>query len=338
MLAFRDKTPYSSLLVPGLDVDGHNYAVVVTKGTFSIDVPRQTLKLHEEQTPPCTTDEYYGDPDLSSVKYEADTALLKKTTDVIINSTAYAPRGRKVDQLLAGIRLDNLQASVAVTGNRYWEKHGAHWRMSTPEAFTSIPIQFENAFGGKGSKALGNENDYYRFNSVGKGFVPAKGGRPYDGMPLPNIENPKQLIQYWTDQPRPAGFGFIARQWEPRLSLAGTYDEQWQRTRMPLLPLNFDPLYFNAAHPDLRLQHFLKGGERVALTHLHPQGDCQFDLPKGNLLVKIYERGVKKLSAAHMDTVLIEPDDDKIQITWRSTFKCMKHIQYIDQIDVEWVN
>src|SRR5207302_3596070 len=53
------------------------------------------------------------------------------------------------------------------------------------------------------------------------------------GQRVPNVEYPKSLISW--KQPRPAGFGPIARDWVPRVEFAGTYDEKWEQERLPLL-------------------------------------------------------------------------------------------------------
>jgi hypothetical protein len=69
----------------------------------------------------------------------------------------------------------------------------------------------------------------------------------------------------------PAGFGPIGRTWQPRLALAGTYDERWQNERAPELPEDFDYRFFNAAPPDQQLEGFLHGDESLWVENLHPE-------------------------------------------------------------------
>ena len=63
----------------------------------------------------------------------------------------------------------------------------------------------------------------------------------------------------------PAGFGPIARHWEPRVRWAGTYDKRWQRTRKPLLPDDFDDRFHQCAPEDQQVDGGLIGGELVEL-------------------------------------------------------------------------
>ena len=46
------------------------------------------------------------------------------------------------------------------------------------------------------------------------------------------------------------GLGAVGRWWQPRLALAGTYDDSWKQTRWPGLPEDFDFGYWNCAPED----------------------------------------------------------------------------------------
>ena len=52
----------------------------------------------------------------------------------------------------------------------------------------------------------------------------------------------------------------------PRVSYAGTYDEQYQKERAPDPPLDFSYAFYNGAHPDLQVEGYLRGDEEVELT------------------------------------------------------------------------
>jgi hypothetical protein len=77
----------------------------------------------------------------------------------------------------------------------------------------------------------------------------------------------------------PAGFGFIAGDWQPRLALAGTYDEAWTKKRAPLLPKDFDRRFFNAATPGLVTADYLAGNEKVLVLGATAEGRWEFRLP-----------------------------------------------------------
>ena len=139
-------------------------------------------------------------------------------------------------------------------------------------------------------------------------------------MPLPNLEDPKHLISSYTDKPPPAGFGFISPNWEPRAQYAGTYDETWQKERMPLLPLDFDRRFFNAASPGLVAPGYLRGDEPVMITNASPNGRLTFNLPGiPPPRVKVALRGNKEhVLQTNLDTVIINTDENKVFLLWRS--------------------
>ncbi len=73
-------------------------------------------------------------------------------------------------------------------------------------------------------------------------------------LPAPQIELPDRPIRSY-DEPYPlAGWGTVAKHWAIRHDRSGTFDQAWMDERHPLLPLDFDPRYWNGAHPDLQLE------------------------------------------------------------------------------------
>src|SRR5205823_929885 len=107
---------------------------------------------------------------------------------------------------------------------------------------------------------------------VGRGFVSNSAREDLAEVPLPNLEDPGALITRYQDRPAPAGFGFIAPGWEWRKKYAGTYDDAWLNGRCPLLPADFNPRFYNAAHPDLVSKEFFRGGERIHVTNVRKDG------------------------------------------------------------------
>jgi hypothetical protein len=117
----------------------------------------------------------------------------------------------------------------------------------------------------------------------------------------------------------PQGYGSICRTWQPRLKLAGTYDEEWQAGRWPNLPEDFDFGYWNSAHPDLQVP-FLNGDEEITLTNLTPDGKLRIILPGHVPFVLVrYEAGEIKEARAYLDTVFIEPEKKQVSLVWRTT-------------------
>lgn len=334
MLEIRNKTPLNVELVPGLDKNGLDYAIVIMKAKFTIVANTRTLFFSDEPASIFLADEYYEEPGKSSIRYGTDASLVKLTTDVIVNGQAYAPGNKPAYMVDVAVEFANQSKSCRVFGNRYWEKTGLAWNYTQPTAFERMSLNYENAFGGTKTNAAGDlVTAYADTNPVGKGVSPENGG-PEEGQALPNIEEPRSLIQHWKDQPLPAGFGFISPDWQPRVSLAGTYNDQWQSSRMPLLPLDFNEGFYNSAHRDMTAKTALTGGETFNLKNMTESGELSFELPVWDLPVAVSIKGKSSTYAPKLDTVVIEPDEQSVYLTWRVSVPCFKQFLYIDSVTV----
>ena len=333
MLEIKNHTALTAELVPGLDKDGFDYAALIIKGRFNINTLNNSLTLSDQPAELVKADAFYDEPDNSSVQYESDLTILKRSTDVVVNGHAYAPGGRAVSQFDAGIQINDMSVSCRVSGDRYWGKAGLTWESTSAKRIERMALLYENAYGGADPSATEGVPDNSRFNPVGKGYYHLK-GKPVEGLPLPNIENPRTLISQITDRPQPAGFGFINRSWQPRVQLAGSYDESWQNTRQPLLPMDFDDRFFNGAHPALITPSILSGGEMIALKNLTESGDLSFSLPVWQAPVSVSVKGNSKQIKPLLDTVVIEPDINNVFLTWRVTMPCYKQFLYINSVTI----
>ena len=152
--------------------------------------------------------------------------------------------------------------------------------ITSPQPFDKMPLVYERAFGG-GDRTNPEPQKHVveTRNPVGVGYRHKTYGRFVNGRKLPNFEDPKHPIKSSKNTPPPAGFGFIGPEWEPRRKNAGTYDDNWMKNKMLLVPDDFDRRYYNAAHPDLVVQGYLKGNEPVEVVNASPRGTLSFDLP-----------------------------------------------------------
>ena len=255
------------------DVENRAGLTIVVKATFTIGDDAQPA---QRQLPIWAAD-VMRDPEARSIRFESDLVPFKPRTDIVLVGRAYAPGGRPVTHLMAGLGVGNLRYGVAVFGNRVWE-----WRplaapnISEPELFTAMDLVYEAAFGG----IDGPGGMYCKENLVGTGFIGKKTRERIEGLKLPNLENPRQLINSWDTHPRPVGFGFYGRGSPPRLAHAGTYDEKYMKERHPLPPVDFSYRIFNGAHPDLQVEGYLLGDEDIVLMNVCPRDpDVRFRLP-----------------------------------------------------------
>lgn len=335
MLEIENRTPFEIAVVPSQDKEGYDHAVVVVKGTFNIKKEAVHLPVADVQDPIIWSDEHYGEPGLSSVKYESDIFPSKKGTDVVLLGHAY-PTSRSEKSVDVGVQVGPLSKKVRVFGNRTWQRTLGFWRKSEPEPFERIPLIYERAFGGSDtSDPDPAKHGIEKRNPVGTGFNMAGRKERLEGLSLPNIEDPTNLISGWKDKPSPVGFGYIGRNWVPRVSYAGTYDELWQAKRCPLLPEDFNDAYYNGAPSGLISSPYLKGGEAVRVTNASQEGDVSFTLPSRSIEAKIWMKGKEFSHKLTLDTVVIEPNDKKTILVWRATVPCFNQFLYIQKVKIK---
>ena len=326
MWQIDNRTPFAAERGWVRDRDGAEIWLVAVKATFDI-LPDGTTSVAKEQPPVLRVAEHQGDPGKSSIKYDADLVLTKKTTDVIVVGHAYAPQGMTATFVDAGFKVGSLQKVLRVFGDRVWNTIG----MSAPEPFQKMPLVYERAYGGVDLKSKTPEKDWEWRNPVGTGF--AISSRNATGLRLPNVEDPKKLIGSWNDRPAPAGFGAVASHWQPRVSFAGTYDDRWMKTRQPLLAEDLDDRYFQCAPADQQAPEFMRGGEPVVLLKLTPGGDLRFLLPKVYLgfETRFYDGSKEIHKNRKLHTVILEPDFPRVSLVWHTALPCHFKVQRLER-------
>ncbi|TIY04909.1 MAG: DUF2169 domain-containing protein, partial [Mesorhizobium sp.] len=159
--------------------------------------------------------------------------------------------------------------------------------------------------------------DWDQRNPIGAGF--AVNPQRLVGKAAPNFE--------YRDAPyrdhrsgRPAGFGPIAHHWQPRAKYAGNYGEEWEKTRNPLLPRDFNRLYYQCAPEDQQTKTRLTGYEDVRLGALSADGFMQFLLPRLTFDITTHFKNKPdiKHEEASIHTLRLRPDDRQFIITWVS--------------------
>lgn len=326
MWQIDNRTPFAAERGWVRDRHGAEVWLVAVKCTFDVGADG-TLTVSAEQPPVLRGPEFTGEPGRSSVKYDSDLVLTKSTTDVLMVGHAHAPEGRPVTEMEVGWRVGPVHKVLRVWGDRQYGKTGP----TSPQPFVRMPIVYERAFGGVDRHSAHPERDWDARNPVGIGFVTE--GRHATGMPLPNIEYPEQRLQSWKDRPVPAGFGVVASYWQPRATLAGTYDDKWMTERQPLLPEDLDDRFFQCVPPDQQAPSFLHGGEPVALYRVTSEGELRFALPRVDLRLEThFYTGPPLVHApAALHTVILEPDYPRVSIVWHSALPCHSRVQKLER-------
>ncbi len=321
MWALTNHTPYKVGKTWGRDKDGAHEWIVVVKGTYDID-SNGILTRADKQLEPLLLPEYNGEDGVSSLRYEADLVSPKPTTDVLINGTAYAPKGQPSSGFLVSVRIGRIYKELKVVGNRRWKTGLLGLRPSKVEPIIEVPIFYERAFGGfDQSDPDPKRQQMDTRNPVGCGLVGRKGEL------LPNFEYPDRSHK----KGGPAGFGAIASYWSPRRELQGTYDEAWQKSRFPLLPTDWDPRSLLCSPSDQRPDRHLRGGELVELINLTPAGKLRFALPKVHLTFSTHIDNRFEEHRSRLNTVIVEPDFPRVIMVWQTSLAVRTNVDYLEK-------
>lgn len=303
----------------GIEPSGREFLIVVVKATFRL--PRtadEPLSLAEEQLPLIMADTFTGAPGLSAPVYEADFALRKKRCDVLLVGSAYAPGGRPETRVQVGLRVGSMTKTLSVVGDRHWRTGVSGVSASEPKPFVVMPVSYDRAFGGVDVKhPEATKHAAFTRNPAGRGFHKHLRPEWVDGAPLPNTEEPGRSIVGADGNYQPMSFGPIGRNWEPRFRYAGTYDQDWLDNVFPFLPADFDERYYQAAPLDQQVDGPV-GGQQVALVNLTPDGRRSFVMPTFEAPVYVFpKKGGREDLKATLDTIVLEPDVERLTITWR---------------------
>lgn len=335
MLQFKNSTPFKGAIFLLPDPDGIDCLFTVVRATFTLG---DKVAPADAQLPVAVEQEFYGEPDQSSIKLPSDVSLMKPGTDVMLIGQAYAPGGRPTTWMDVALAVGPVGKTVRVFGNRQWRTSTKEitYSISPPEPFDVMPLVWERAFGGvdRSLKPMRGEPR----NLVGTGYRASEIHESITGVRLPNLEDPATPITAWNQTPQPVCFAPICAHWEPRRSYAGTYDEEWQKHRAPYLPKDFDPRFLQLAPPGLIAPGYLKGGEPVELRGITSSGMVRFRLPSVVLRVTYRLDGSPQDRPAHLDTVVIEPDLSRFTLIWRAVLQCDKKALRVSEVEAALVS
>jgi hypothetical protein len=328
-------TPFVADYAFGLKKNGRNCIVVAAKATF--DLPRHSNeppRLSDKQCDLHKSDAYSGEPGYSAPLFENDFPPYKPKCDIILHASAHSER--PVTEMIVGFRVGNLEKFLKVIGPRHYSKTVVGVKPNKPLPFTRQPISYDTAYGGSridNPKAAKEKVTFTSFmrNPVGIGFYPNSNTDELVDKPLAlteAVEHP--IVGYSSTKPIPQSFGPVARNWYPRSTLGGTYDQNWSDNTAPFLPDDFDERYYQCAPDDQQCGH-LRGGERVTLMGLLPQGHLTFTLPKVELPMQvILSNGDRHNLDPRIDTLTIEPDENRFTMIWRAHITIRRSIHEMD--------
>lgn len=336
----RNHTPFEILTFNSLTPSGEEFGVLVLRGTFVIK-PGAVLWPCPEQDPIVEADEYYVQPNMSSLRLASDLVPEKTRTDVHIDAVARAPRNKPAREWLVGVRIGTpaeypkekyrLAKYLRVTVPRQWEyRNGYGWQLTeASEPVMEVPIRYENAFGGFYETDTGLIACQY--NPIGVGFFDPASAPRDKPIPAPQIEAAINGDVHEITEPGkfypPQGLGPIPPGWQPRRKHAGTFDDAWRKERWPELPLDHEPEHYNSAHPDLIYPGYLTGNETIELIGIMPLQKLIFHLP-GYLVTVLLraQNGQPSYAPLMLDTVNLSLASEdmaewRVHLVWRRRYR-----------------
>jgi hypothetical protein len=327
-----DRTNGKHLALPMKDRDGNGRLVVIAKYTYRITA-RGAVERDDDGIAPHPVDVPNGDdPATSSIKIPSDVFDFKPGTDVVLTADAHPGAHSSASHVDVSLRMGPIAKTVRAFGLRVWQRGmlggltpGPALPMREP-----LPILYELAWGGvdlsNPEKPLAEPR-----NHLGRGITrePAKlVGRAAAQLELVD----KPLGERGNV---PASFGAVHRHWAPRAAFAGTYDQAWMDTRMPLLPLDFDPRFNVCVPHDQWSPTPLAGDEPIEIAGATEDGMWRVQLPREAPAFSSIIAGVRRTHATHLDTVLIDARERRVELTWRVSILTPPKLEMIDEVRIQ---
>jgi hypothetical protein len=297
------------------------YAFVVAKFTYRVD---RFGALNPASPEPLLND--FNDETLKPrLRAGSDFGDSKVATDVVVQGSAFRSLGGG-NQTTVSVSVGAFTKRVAVFGRRFIEFDPTGYpRITDPEPFDEIPLTYENAYGGIDWRTplpegmsdleaffeLGHDHPgMYPRNPHGKGYLVVPD--PIEGMEMPNLEDPSDLLRpdrlitydarFWYRQPLPWCFDWMHPVVFPRLVFIaddvdawypGPQDDKMPEVRRAFLMPNYrdamshrmleqgpDPRYYQEASLGMVFPG-VAGGEPIRVTGMDPeQSGLELRLPR----------------------------------------------------------
>jgi hypothetical protein len=350
--------PPSALAVLSLDAEGRQIVSVSVKHAYHIS-PTGACTPAEMPEPLLFTREATGPEDLGVP--ESDVIPFKRSTDLIVMANAHAP-SRTTTRMDVWIRAGNLERVHRVYGERRCIYRGqGSYDFSQPAPFESVPLRYALAYGGEDPSWVMPEKirleemfflppNYYPRNTVGRAYVLSESRERIDGLLLPQIENPADLLTparlvvgeptNWWRQPFPWSCDWFDALWYPRQAFFGVLPRglpeddrelfevragwvapgQQQRHRETDATERMDHRFADGASPGLILP-LMRGVEQVQLEGVLPGGgSLTLMLPGRKPKISVSVEGKEHEVPARLHRVLISTRQMGVYLVWHGAF------------------
>lgn len=242
--------------------------------------------------------------------HPGDDHWVHEGVDTMLFGAARHPGGEARPEGEVALRVGQWERRVKVFGPRTWDKgFGKKASPTRPQPYTEIPLSLAEAYGG--SDDLDGLAVPFPDNPEGKGY--AIDAKRADGKPLPAFEPADAPLTNW-DQPIPVvGFGFCPLAHRGRLERGMEFDEEGVMKAL-------HPAFFNHGFPEM-IAPAAAPGDEVVVEGVSAEGPRRFRLPDSRLRVALTFGEKQSEHALRIDQIGLEPDEDRVFITWRYHFR-----------------
>lgn len=290
---------------------------ICVRGAFVLAPDRELVAIEDPLEQGFMSGDTFAEDDidqLGPLVRSNDFADWKLNGEVLVRGTCH-PEGGSATESHVRVAVGDWSKTLRVVGPRVYKAGLLRGSASEPQPFASMPLTWQNAYGGAG----------YRDNVAGRG---------YDGEELPTVELPSERVKKSGQKGlTPASFLPVSPHWPLRAGKRGkNYGRAWRKKRAPFYSDDFDWTYHHAAPPDQQLSDYLRGDEEISFENLHPSTPSfSKELPglRVRAFVKTTDERVHE-ATMNLDTLEADLDEGKLFLTWRGHVP----IREIDMADV----
>lgn len=319
-------TPFPSIVWDSTDANGNEFTTALVRVAYRLKEEKgeYVLTLKSDQGELFGENIYYDNGE--EIRYPSDFVPYKPYVDIILNAKAY-PHNQGSEGLYCTIALVNETfetihentLALLKPGNYKRNKWLGMWKFEESGSLHPFPLRYSYGYGGEiiQNDSQGNQTILKRLdeNPVGKGLLDKN-------HPNETVETP-----LFTDTVNPNhsnGFGAIDPSWSPRCEYVGKYDDSWKEDQFPLLPIDFDPMFYHSAHPKMIFKGNTDEIHHIRFNGIHPnKWSFTVKIPDLHPIYREEDITYSKEYPLQIDTLLFDFDDDSID-NW-NVFVCYRN-------------
>lgn len=332
LLHVDNYTPFEWFAFEKMGPGKRMYDVVIVKAAYSLSLIGQRYELAplpKGELPVIhMADEPYerNGSAYASLRFAGDVVLYKPATDFFITGYATPPdtlaTSWAAEIIVQANGKEHMQRMV-FHGKRYWQWTLLKgWSLSKPQLTDKVALRYELSYGGSFPKD--DHWERYTSNPVGEGYFPVQRMDRDVYYPAAQIELASDPLRAVDRSIRVPALGPIARTWVARKQFAGTYDSKWKeelrRSQTADYPADFNPKFFQAAHPEWNFSPFMQGNERIEAAGLTGSHLLVAKLPGCQLFLSGQsDQGQLHSQRMNLDTVELNLETKRLSVVWRLT-------------------